>query len=129
MGYYKIQQGVLQQRLSKYYFESVQNIFEGYNNFKNKLQEETEKSTDPYPQLESNNPRRNLTDRQIIESTRNDIIRYFETGYVTIFSSIILIARKNLRRIITDFRFLNSRLQRVSLALTMIIHAFVILRS
>ena len=34
-------QGVLQQRLSKYYsFESLHNIFEGYNNFKNKLQEE-----------------------------------------------------------------------------------------
>ena len=34
LGYYKFQQGVLQQRLSKYYsFESLQNIFEGYNNF------------------------------------------------------------------------------------------------
>ena len=38
LGYYKIKQGVLQQRLSKYYsFESLQNIFEGYNNFRNKV--------------------------------------------------------------------------------------------
>ena len=39
LGCYKIHQGVCQQWLSKYYsFESLQNIFKGYNNFRNKLQ-------------------------------------------------------------------------------------------
>ena len=60
LGYFKIQQGVLQQRWSKYYsFESLQNKFEGYNNFKKRLQEEAVKSSDQYPCLESNDTRRN----------------------------------------------------------------------
>ena len=70
MGYYKFQQGILQQRLSKYYsFESLHIIFEGYNNCKNKLEEEKVESKDPYPWLEPDDPRRKMTDRQIIEST------------------------------------------------------------
>ena len=55
--------------MSKHYsFESLQNIFEGYSNFRNKLQEETNKSEDPYPWLEPNDPRRKMTDRKIKES-------------------------------------------------------------
>ena len=72
MGYYKIQQGVLQQGLSKYYsVKSLHNIFEGYNNVKNKLWKEKVESKDPYPWLELGDPRRKMTDRQIIESTIN----------------------------------------------------------
>ena len=68
-SYYKIQQGVLQQRLSKYYsLESQHNIFEGYNNFKNKLQGEKVESKDPYPLIEPDDPRRKLTYRTIIEN-------------------------------------------------------------
>ena len=60
----------MQQRLSKYYsFESLHNIFEGYNNFKNKLQEEKVESKDPYPWLEPDGPRAKMADRKIIEST------------------------------------------------------------
>ena len=40
-----------------------------YSNFKNKFQGETVKSKDPYPWLEPIDPRRDLTDWQIIEST------------------------------------------------------------
>ena len=48
LGYYKIQQGVLHQRLTEYYsFESK----------------------DPYLWLQPNDPRIKLTDKQIIEST------------------------------------------------------------
>ena len=42
LGYYKIQQDVFQQRLSKYnILEHLDTIFEGYNFFRNKLKEET----------------------------------------------------------------------------------------
>ena len=54
--------------MSKYYsFYSLQNTFEGYNNFRNKLQEESTKSADPYPRLEPNDPGRKMTDRKILE--------------------------------------------------------------
>ena len=50
LGYYKIQQSVLQQRLSKYCsLKSLPNIFEQYNNFKNKLQEVKAESKDLHP--------------------------------------------------------------------------------
>ena len=53
----------------KYYsFELLPNILEGYNVFKNKLQE---KKVEPYPWLEPDDPRRKLTDRQVIESMIN----------------------------------------------------------
>ena len=49
----------------------MQNIFEGYNNFKNKLQEEKVESKDPHPWLKADDPRRKMTDGQILESTIN----------------------------------------------------------
>ena len=66
LGDCKIHQGVLQQKLSKYYsFKSLQKVFAGYNNFRNKLQEETSKSGDPNPWLEPKDPGRKMRDRQI----------------------------------------------------------------
>ena len=50
-----------------YSFEFLQNIFKGYNNFINNLQE-TSKSGDPHLGLEPNDPMEKITDRQIIES-------------------------------------------------------------
>ena len=48
---------VFQQRLGTYYSsEFLQNI-EGYNNLRNKIQEETSNSVDPYQWLEPNDPR------------------------------------------------------------------------
>ena len=41
LGYYKIQQGVLQQSLSKFYrFESVENVCNKFNNLINTLKKE-----------------------------------------------------------------------------------------
>ena len=60
----------MQQRLRKYYsFESLHNILKGYNNFKNKLQDEKVESKDLHHQIESDDLRRKIPDRQIIEST------------------------------------------------------------
>ena len=200
LGHYKIQQGVLQQRLSKYYsFESLHNVFGGYNNFMNKLKEENIESKDPYPWLDPDGSRRKMTYRQIIESTidlhqsclsKEEVykllVEYREAFshrekigtcpnievdlqvidkspfFIRSFhvkeedkpmidkemqrlvhlgilkkdmspysSCIILIARNNssLKRIITDIRFLNSRLQRVNLTFPLIRDAFAILGS
>ena len=49
----------------------MHNIFEAYNNFKNKLQEEKVDPKDPYPWLEPDDPSRKMTDRQIIVNTIN----------------------------------------------------------
>ena len=58
-------------------------------------------------------------------------LHYFEKGLSPYSSPIMLIARKNssLKRIIADFRFLNSRLQRVNLAFPLIRDGFAILGS
>ena len=41
LGYYKIQQGVLQQNLSKFYnFKSAENVCNDFNNVINKLKKE-----------------------------------------------------------------------------------------
>ena len=62
LDYYKIQQGVLQQRLSKYYsFESLHNKCKDYTNFKNKLQEEKVESKNPYHWLKPDGLRRKMT--------------------------------------------------------------------
>ena len=46
-----------------YIFESLQNMFGGYKNFRNKLQKETIISVDPYPSLEPDEPRRKIADK------------------------------------------------------------------
>ena len=179
----------------------MHDISEGYNNFKNKLQEEKLESKYPYPRLEPCDTRRKMTDRQIIERTINMSQSYFskeeqdkvykllvkcrevfslrdEVGTcpnievdllvidkslffirpfhvkgnrpmidqemqgsvhlgilkkdMSLYSSpIMLIARKNssLNRIITNFRCLNSRLQRVNLAFPLIMDTFAILQN
>ena len=41
LGYYKVQQGVLQQNLSRFYnFESAENVFNHFNNLINTLKKE-----------------------------------------------------------------------------------------
>ena len=47
----------------------MHNIFAEHNNHKNKLHEEKVESKELYPWLEPDDPRRKMTDRQIIEST------------------------------------------------------------
>ena len=70
LGYYKIQQGILQQNLSKYYnFEEAGKLCEYFNKFVNTLKKDREQISlvDKYPWLDLEDERRNMTDREILE--------------------------------------------------------------
>ena len=70
LGYYKIKQGILQQKLSKYYrFEKAEKLCEYFNKFVNTLKKEREQRspTDNYPWLDPHDERRHMTDREILE--------------------------------------------------------------
>ena len=69
MGYYKIKQGILQQKLSKYYnFESVDALYEQFNRFKNTLKRERkEEMQAKYPWLDSSNERKYMSDKEILD--------------------------------------------------------------
>ena len=70
LGYYKIKQGMLQQNLSKYYrFEEAGKLCEYFNKFVNTLKKDREQTTsvEKYPWLSSDDERRNMTDREILE--------------------------------------------------------------
>ena len=70
LGYYKIKQGILQQNLSKYYrFEEAGKLCKYFNKFVDTLKKDREQTTsvDKYPWLSSDDERRNMTDREILE--------------------------------------------------------------
>ena len=70
LGYYKIKQGILQQNLSKYYrFEEAGKLCKYFNKFVDTLKKNREQTTsvDKYPWLSSDDERRNMTDREILE--------------------------------------------------------------
>ena len=70
LGYYKFQQGTLQQNLSMYYrFEKVDTLCEQFNNFINTLNKERvhKEFKENYPWLDPNNERKYMTDKQILE--------------------------------------------------------------
>ena len=70
LGYYKIKQGILQQNLSKYYrFEEGSKLCAYFNKFVDTLKKDREQTTsvDKYPWLSSDDERRNMTDREILE--------------------------------------------------------------
>ena len=72
LGYYKIEQGILQQNLSRYYrFEKAKKLCEYFNKFVNTLKKEREQKspTDSYPWLDPDDERRHMTDREIQENT------------------------------------------------------------
>ena len=74
LGYYKIKQGILQQKLSKYYrFEKAEKLCEYLNKFVNILKKEREQRspTDNYPWLDPDDERRHITDREILEKYIN----------------------------------------------------------
>ena len=55
LGYYKIQQDVIQQNLAKHYhFENAEDICEQFNRFVNLLKKEKENSREKYPWLDKN---------------------------------------------------------------------------
>ena len=66
IGYYKINQGILQQNFSKYCrFESADILCEQFNTFISTLKKGKEQTRDKYPWLEQGNERRNMSDREI----------------------------------------------------------------
>ena len=70
LGYYKIEQGILQQNLSSSYrFEKAEKLCECFNKFVNTLKKETEQRLpdDKYPWLEPHDKWRHMTDRKILE--------------------------------------------------------------
>ena len=70
LGYYKIKQGILQQNLRKYYrFEEAGKLCKYFNKFVDSLKKDREQTTsvDKYPWLSSDDERRNMTDREILE--------------------------------------------------------------
>ena len=73
LGYYKIKQGVLQQKLSKYYeFESTEKVCDQYNNLINALKKEQSIDTgEKYPWLDDSNERKHMTDRDVLEKYIN----------------------------------------------------------
>ena len=55
LGYYKIQQGVLQQNLSKFYeFESAQNACNQFNDLINTFKKEEKKRQEKIPMVRQN---------------------------------------------------------------------------
>ena len=74
IGYYKIKQGILQQNLSKYYrFKKAEKLCEYFNKFVNALKKEREQTlpTDKYPWLDTEDERKHMTDREILEKYIN----------------------------------------------------------
>ena len=69
LGYYKIRQGVSQQKLSKcYHFESVEKPCEEFNMLVNELKKgEKISNKEKYPWLEDSDERKSMTDREILD--------------------------------------------------------------
>ena len=73
LGYYKIMQGGLRHKLSRYYeLESVEKICAQYNNLINMLMKEQSIDTgEKYPWLDDSDERKHMTDREILEKYIN----------------------------------------------------------
>ena len=69
LGYHKIQQGVLQQNLSKFCkFKSAENVCNEFNNLLNTLKKEERLETgEKYPWLDKRDERKYMSDREILE--------------------------------------------------------------
>ena len=73
LGYYKIQQGVLQQNLNKYYqFEDIDNICVEFNTMVEAIRkEERNDSEERYPWLDDGDKRKYMTDEEILDKHIN----------------------------------------------------------
>ena len=70
LDYYKIKQGILQQTLCKYYrFERAETLCKYFKKFINMLKNEREQTElkQSYPWLDSNDKRKYMTDRDILD--------------------------------------------------------------
>ena len=73
LGYYKIQQGMLQQNLSKFYeFDSAENVCNQFNNLIYTLKKPEKIQTgEKYPWLDKTDERKYMLDREILEKYIN----------------------------------------------------------
>ena len=74
LGYYKINQGILQQNLSRFYkFERAEKLCEYFNKFVNTLKKEREQksSEDKYSWLNPDDEQRHMTDKEILDNYIN----------------------------------------------------------
>ena len=69
LAYYKIQQGVLQQNISKFYkFESAESVYDQFNNLINTLKKEEKLETgEHYPWCNKMDEWKYMSDREILE--------------------------------------------------------------
>ena len=73
LGYYKIKQGVIQQKLSRFYeFESVDEVCMQFNNLINTLKKEQKLDTgEKFPWLDNSDERKYMSDREILKKYIN----------------------------------------------------------
>ena len=73
LGYYKIKQGVIQQKLRKYYeFELAEKICMQFNNLINTLRKEQSLDTrETFPWLDNSDERKYMSDREILRKDIN----------------------------------------------------------
>ena len=68
LGYYKIKQGDLQQKLNKYYhFEEANKVCKEFNKMVEVIKEDKGKSKEKYPWLDDMDERKYMMDREILE--------------------------------------------------------------
>ena len=73
LGYYKIEQGVIQQKLSRFYnFESVEEVCTQFNNLINTIRKEQKETTEEkYPWLDKSDERKYMSDEEILRKYIN----------------------------------------------------------
>ena len=73
LGYYKIQQGVIQQKLSRFYnFESAEEVCMQFNNLINTIRKEQKAITEEkYPYLDKSDVRKYMPDEEILRKYIN----------------------------------------------------------
>ena len=72
LGFYKINQEVLQEHLGKHYhFELADDVCNQYNRFVNLMRKEEENSKGKYHWLENTDKRKYMTDKEILDKYRN----------------------------------------------------------
>ena len=72
LGFYKINQEVLQEHLSRHYhFELADDVCDQYNRLVNLMRKEEEKSEGKFPWLDDMDERKHMTDREILDKYVN----------------------------------------------------------
>ena len=105
LGYYKINQGVLEQNLScMYHFQSANKVCNQFNRLINALKKEEEGTcnTDKYPWLEDSDERKHMTDKEILDK------------YIDLEDSCLKWEKQKLRNLIYDYKYAFSLRDEIS---------------